>query len=135
MSAARILAGVMFVAILAGTFALSEPSDIDTFVRIGRASADHVRKSLPENSKLTGPLAAFHAGDALPIEERVRLRIQTDKDLSGATVTVVPTSTAGQVKLKGLVQTSEQKSRAVDLAERTSGVASVIEELAVPANP
>jgi hypothetical protein len=132
MSATRILAGGMFLAILAGTFAMSKPSDVDVLCRIGTTSLDEVRSALPDNGKLAAPLAAFRAGDALPIEERVRVRIQTDKDLTGSEVTVAPTNTAGQVKLKGVVSNVSQKQRAVELAERTAGVTSVIEELAIP---
>lgn len=133
MSATRLVAGLIFAAILAGTFALSKPSDVETFVRIGKASGEHVRSGLPDDGRLSQPFHAFR--EAVPIEDRVRLRLQSEKDLNGSTVSVVPTGTAGQVKLKGVVQTAEQKARAVELAERTTGVASVIEELAVPANP
>lgn len=133
MSATRVVATLIFLAILAGTFALSQPSDVDVLTRVGKVSIERVRSGLPEKDQLIAPLAAFHAGDALPIEERVRVRIQMDKDLAGAEVAVVPMPTAGQVKLKGVVNTPQQKSRAVELAERTAGVVSVIEELAVPA--
>lgn len=134
MSPTRILAILLFLIILGGTFALSEPGDLDILARVSRVSLDHAKSALPPNDTLTGPLAAFRAGDALPIEERVRLRIQTDKDLAGAEVTVVSTS-PGQIRLKGVVTNSVQKARAVEIAERTAGVQSVIEELALPQVP
>jgi hypothetical protein len=133
MTATRVAAALIFLAVLAGTFALSKPSDVDVLTRVGKVTVERVKSGLPDNGKLTGPLAAFRAGDALPIEERVRVRIQTDKDLAGTEVSVVSTTTAGQVKLKGIVNSTQQKSRAVELAERTAGVVSVIEELAMPA--
>jgi hypothetical protein len=124
-----------FLAIVATTFAMSEPNDLTVLTRVGKASVDHVRSGMPANGKMAAPLAVFRAGDALPIEERVRLRIQTDKDLAGAEVSVVALPTAGQVKLKGIVANSTQKTRAIELAERTAGVVSVVEELATPTTP
>src|SRR5436853_2208153 len=103
MSYTRVAAGLVFAAIIAGTFALSEPGDLPILQKVGAQTIVTVKDGMPENDKLTGPLASFRAGDALPIEERVRVRIQNDQELQGSEVTVVPTATAGQVKLKGVV--------------------------------
>lgn len=128
----RAAAVVVFFGVLAGTFALSKPTDLDVLLRVGRKTAEKVGGGLPDARKVAGPLAVFRAGDALPVEERVRVRIHTDKQMAGADVTVSPTPTAGEVRLRGVVQTGAQKQRAIELAEGTAGVETVVEELAVP---
>ena len=131
MSLKRAAAAVVFVGVLAGTLLLSKPTDLDTLTRVGRKAGEKVAAALPDARKVAGPLAAFRAGDALPVEERVRVRIQTDKAMAGADVAVLPAA-AGGVRLRGVVQTGEQKRRAVELARGTAGVEAVVEELAVP---
>ncbi|CAN5484061.1 hypothetical protein BH11PLA2_BH11PLA2_34070 [soil metagenome] len=131
MSGIRIAAVLVFVAVISATFALSQPSDFAILARIGKVTGETVRGGIPDNARLAGSLAAFRAGDALTVEERVRVRIQSDKDMTGAEVNVVMTAN-GEVKLKGLVQSTSQKNRALDLAERTAGVQTVIDELALP---
>ncbi len=128
MSATRIVAGLMFVTILCSTFMLSQASDLAILQRVGHVTSEQVRGGLP---RLQSPLASFHAGDALPIEERVRMRIHTDKDLEGAEVTAHATETAGQITLKGIITSARQKARAIELAERTAGVTCVIDEMAM----
>jgi len=128
MTATRIIATLIFVTVLAGTFALSKPGDLAILQRISQTTVQQVRGGLPSN--LAGPLASFHAGDALPVAERVRVRINSDKDLAGVEVRV--SAMAGQIKLKGVVASVGQKNRAVELAERTAGVESVIDEMAIP---
>jgi hypothetical protein len=130
MSWTRVLAVLAFLSVLGGTLAMSQPGDLAILAKVGSASVRSVRDGLPESAKFGGALSSFHAGDALPVSERVRVRIQTDKDMAGAEVSVV--TQAGQVRLRGVVQSVAQKSRAVELAERTAGVESVVEELATP---
>jgi len=128
----RAAAVMVFFAVLSGTFVLGKPTDFDILVRVGRKTAEKVQGGLPDARKVAGPLAVFRAGDALPVEERVRVRIHTDKQMAGADVAVTPTATTGEVRLRGVVQTNNQKRRAVELAEGTAGVEKVVEELAVP---
>lgn len=128
----RILCATLFVFVLGGTLAMSKAEDLDILMRAGRKAKEQIANTLPDGRKLAGPLAAFRAGDALPVEERVRVRIQTDKAMAGADVTVSAADAAGEVRLRGVVQSGVQKSRAVELANATSGVEKVVEELAVP---
>jgi hypothetical protein len=132
MSVKRAAAAVICFGLLAGTLVLSKPTDLDVLARVGKKAGEKVSAALPDARKVAGPLAAFRAGDALPVEERVRVRIQTDKQMAGADVTVTPTAAVGEVRLRGVVQTDDQKQRAVELAEGTAGVEKVIAELAVP---
>jgi hypothetical protein len=132
MTAKRAAAAVAFLGVLTATIVLSKPGDLDILLRVGKKAAEKVQGGLPDARRAAGPLAAFRAGDALPVEERVRVRIQTDKQMAGADVTVVSTATAGEVRLRGVVQTGTQRQRAIELAEGTAGVDKVLEELAVP---
>lgn len=128
----RFLAVSLFLAVIAGTLALSKAEDLNILLKAGRKAREQVSNIMPEGRKLAGPLAAFRAGDALPVEERVRVRIQTDKAMNGADVSVVSTANAGEVRLRGIVQGGAQKARALELANGTNGVVAVTEELAVP---
>lgn len=128
MSATRILAGLMFAAVLAGTVALAKPTDIDVLVRVGQAAAAHAKSGLPANGGL--PLGRFRPADALPVEERVRLRLQTDQALAEIDFTIA--SDAGRITLKGVAPNADLKTRAVHLAASTTGVAEVVDEIALP---
>ncbi|QEL13770.1 BON domain-containing protein [Limnoglobus roseus] len=128
----RFLSVSLFLFILVGTLALSRAEDLNILLKAGRKAKEQVGNALPDGQKLAGPLAAFRAGDALPVEERVRVRIQTDKGMTGSEVAVATTDKAGEVRLRGVVQTTGQKQRAVELANLTNGVEKVFEELAVP---
>ncbi len=128
----RALVVTTFVSLLTGTLLTSKPSDVEAMIRIGKKAAGKIESALPESRVAAGPLAAFRAGDALPIEERVRVRIQTEKAMAGADVVALAMPTAGEVKLKGIVRDAGQKRRAVEIANSTAGVEVVIDELAVP---
>jgi BON domain-containing protein len=130
--AKRILGVVLAVAIVGGALAGSKKSDADTLARVGEVVGQRVTASLPEASRVAGPLATFKPGDALPVEETVRIRIHADKMMAGADVTVAPGSAAGEVKLRGLVKDRGQWSRAAELAGETAGVEKVVNEIAVP---
>ena len=58
-------------------------------------------------------------------------RLEADQALAGVAFGV--TADGGAVKLRGVVPTTAAKKRAVELAETTVGVGSVVDELAVPA--
>lgn len=107
-------------------------SDVEVLARVGSVVARQAKAALPDASKVAGPFVAFRPGDALPIEERVRVRIRTDKEMGGADVTVVPGTIPGEVRLRGIVPTVVHQRRAAELAEGTIGVEHVVNEIAVP---
>jgi BON domain len=127
----RFLAVSLFLFVLAGTLALSKADDLTILMKAGRKARTQVEAVMPEGRRLAGPLAAFRAGDALPVEERVRVRIRTDKLMAGSNVTVAIAVKSGEVRLSGVVQNGAQRARAIELASGTTGVESVFEELAV----
>jgi hypothetical protein len=131
----RFLAGALFVAVLVGTIALAKSDDLLILMKAGRKAREQVTAALPDGRRLAGPLAAFRPGDALPVEERVRVRIQTDKAMAGADVSVVATGNAGEVRLRGIVRGGDQRARAIELASGTTGVDAVLAELAIPEGP
>lgn len=61
---------------------------------------------------------------------RVTQRIEWDKQLTGSTLQLAA-QPGGVIVLKGSVASDSAKARAVDLAESTSGVVSVVDELAI----
>jgi hypothetical protein len=130
--AKRVLGFVLAVGIVGGALAGSKKSDPDTLARVGEVVGQRVKASLPEASKVAGPLAALKPGDALPVEEKVRVRIRTDKKMDGADVAVSAGPSAGEVRLRGVVQNRGQWARAAELAGETAGVEKVVNELAVP---
>ena len=132
MTTQRVLGTVLALAVVGGALAKSKKSDPDTLARIGDVVGQKVTAALPPASKVAGPLVAFRAGDALPVEEKVRLRVRTDKLMDGADVTVASGSAAGEVRLRGVVKDAAQSQRATQLAEGTAGVERVLNELAVP---
>ena len=132
MNPKRFSAGMMFLVVLICPLVAAKETDGPILARVGKVAWAKAKDGLPDKAKLTGPLAAFRAGDALPVEERVRLRIETDKRLAGVRVEVWPGEKEGQVRLRGTLPGSEWRTRIVGIAESTTGVESVVNELAVP---
>jgi osmotically-inducible protein OsmY len=64
------------------------------------------------------------------LESRVTLRLRWDQDLEEATIDVAPAG-PGTVRLSGDVANLTQRRRAVALAQSTSGVEKVLDELRV----
>lgn len=124
--------GFMFVlALIVAPLAAGKRSDAAILARIGSVAATKIRAELPSASEAGGPLAAFRTTEFLPIEARVRIRIDTDQAMTGTQITVLAL-TPGEVKLRGLVTTAQQRQRAEQLAKETVGVKTVVNDLAVP---
>jgi hypothetical protein len=132
MSAVRVTAVILFIGVLGGTIALSKPTDLAILARVADAAAISVRDGIPPNVRRTTPLAVFHPGDVLTVTERVRIRLQTDRELVGAEIAIVAAESPGIVVLKGIARSGAQKRRAIELAEQTTGVTLVIDEIATP---
>lgn len=64
------------------------------------------------------------------ILDRITQRLEWDKQLTGSTLRM-EVEPGGAVVLKGSVQSQAAKLRAVDLVESTTGVTTVVDELAV----
>lgn len=130
----RILGIIVLIGIVGGAVAGSKKTDPDILASVGAVVGKRVKTSLPDRSKLAGPLTAFKLGDRFPIEEQVRVRIHSDKSMNGESVDVSSGSASGEVRLRGIVSTAALQRRAVEIAEATVGVEKVINEIAVPEN-
>lgn len=126
----RVLAGIAFVAIVGGALAASRKSDAEVLTRIGRTTAAKVMAAMPEREQVAGPLAKVQFGTLTGVDERVRVRLRTDAALDSARITV--SAEGGVVKLGGKADTAAQRERAVQLAQTTTGVTKVNQEIAVP---
>ena len=127
----RRLEVLVVILMIVGLLAASRKADADILVRVGALAGQKVHAELPTAAAIAGPLVALRPGDALPVEERVRVRIGADKQMTGADVTVHG-GPAGGVRLRGLVLSADQARRAEELALGTVGVATVTNDLAAP---
>ena len=121
---------LLFVVIVGGALGFSKKSDADVLTRVGNTGARKVMVAMPQANRLAGPLAATKTGSLLAIEDRVRLRFQTDKALEGANITVI--AEGPEVRLRGEVGNALVRARAVELAQTTAGVEKVTNELVEP---
>lgn len=127
----KTLAVLTFITIIGGALAGSKQTDADILTRVGRVAAKKVKAVMPDASALAGPLVALTPPDLMPVADRVRVRIKTDQQMEGATVTAVSTA-EGEVTLRGEVKSAGQRQRAVELAQSTAGVKKVIPEMTEP---
>lgn len=135
MKSKRFTAGILFLVVLISPLVLAKETDGPILARIGKVAFQKTKEALPPRVNLTAPLSAFRAGDALPIEERVRLRIETDKQMKGIKVEVWPSdqpNKPGEIHLRGIVPDQASKNRAGLIAQSTIGVELVVNELAIP---
>ncbi len=121
---------LLFLGIVGGALGFSKKSDAEVLTRVGTKSVQKVVEAMPPANQLAGPLAATKTGALLPIEDRVRLRFQTDKALEGTTIIVI--AEGNEVRLRGEVSNVLVRTRAVELAQNTSGVEKVTNELVEP---
>jgi len=121
---------LLFLGIVGGALGFSKSSDAEILTRVGKTGAAKVTGAMPPAAQLAGPLAAAKTGPLLPIEDRVRLRLQTDKALDGAAIAVI--AEGSEVRLRGEVSNALVRARAVELAQTTSGVEKVTNELIEP---
>ena len=128
----KLLSTGLGLAVAGGVIAGGKKTDPDLLAEVGRVTAAKLKAAAPKLPAVGGPLAALRVGDALSVEETVRVRIASDKRMDGADVRVAPGREVGEVRLRGAVKDGEQASRAVKLAEATTGVEKVTSELAVP---
>jgi BON domain len=131
MSSKRFAAGVLFLVVLVAPLVAAKESDGPILLKSGKTAWERIRSSLPEKARLTGPLAAIRTGDALPPDERVRVRLQTDTLLAAIDVQVIP-GDGGQITLRGVMPSTSHRTRAADIAKSTTGITGVTDEMAVP---
>jgi osmotically-inducible protein OsmY len=117
--------------LLLGLAACGCSQDADRLTRVCQKTAnkfDGVTSSI--RTKLQTGWSPVHAViDASGLDSHVAMRLHWDKDLAGADIKVVSFA-PGVIHLRGRVADLTQHRRAIDLAQSTTGVITVIDELA-----
>ncbi len=101
-------------------------SDGDRLARIGRMVTGKVQSLVPNRTPFNGPLAV-PGGDRIDV--RVKSRLKADKYLATFAIEVI--AEGNNIRLQGSVSEEPLKRRAVELAESTTGVEQVIDELKI----
>jgi hyperosmotically inducible protein len=107
-----------------------KPSDGERLAAISRMTAGKVRNAMPPSERIAAPINALRGELPEPLDGRVKARLNTDKKLEGVDFAV--SAEGDEVKLRGIVPNSASRRRAIELAENTTGVSKVVDELAVP---
>jgi len=105
-------------------------SDGDKLVAIARLTGVKLRNAMPPAVNLAAPVDALRKELPTRLEDSVKARLVADKRLTGMDVTV--TAEGNTVKVRGVVSDTRTRKIIVSLAENTSGVEQVVDELAVP---
>ena len=119
---------VLYVVLVGSRF---NPSDGDKLAAVSRLVVAKLRDALPPAAKLAGPANALRRGIPERIEDRVKARLESDNRLEGIAFDVSAEGTT--VTLRGVVPTAKARRTAIAVAEHTTGVEKVVDELAVPA--
>ena len=127
----RIVGAILLLAILAAPLSLTRRQDADILARVGAVAGGKIREALPEASAIAGPLMPVRSIDLVPVEERVRLRIQAEQSIDSKGIQVIRGSRPGEVFIRGAVANQAERQIAVSLAESTRGVTSVACELSI----
>ena len=117
----------LFVLLVGSRF---KPSDGDKLAAVCRLTAGKVRDALPPAATLAGPVNALRKELPERVEDRVKGRLDADKRMEGVEFTVA--ADGGAVTLRGVVPSAKARKIAVGIAENTTGVEKVVDELAVP---
>ena len=123
-----ILVGLFLV--LVGT--QFQASDGDKLAAVARLVGARIRNAMPPAVNLAAPVDALRRELPTRPEEAVRARLAADKRLANIAITVVVEG--GALKLRGVVPDAKTRALIVSLAENTTGVEQVVDELAVPAS-
>jgi hyperosmotically inducible periplasmic protein len=125
---AVLLLVALFLVLVGSRF---KASDGDRLAAISRLSVGKVRNAMPPAVNVASPLDALRKELPTRPEDAVRARLAADKRFAGVEIKV--TGEGGVVTLRGVVPDARTKRLAVGVAENTTGVEQVIDELAVPA--
>lgn len=126
--AAFLIVMALFILFVGSRF---KQSDGETLASISRMTASKVRNAIPPADRIAGPVNALRGELPEPLDGRVKTRLTSDKALEGVDFAI--TADGGEVRLRGIVPDSNSRHRAIELAQSTTGVSKVIDELAVPA--
>jgi hypothetical protein len=113
----------VFVVVLTGC----NQQDTEGLGRIGRKVLERTQAAAsPLREKFDHTLKGI---GATSVKDRVQQRLQWDKALAESSIAV--TVSDNVVQLKGTLKNTEQRRRAIELAETTTGVERVMDEMQV----
>jgi osmotically-inducible protein OsmY len=124
--AAFLILIALFVVLVGSRF---KSSDGDKLIAVARLTGTKLRNALPPGLNIAAPVDALRRELPTRPEDAVRNRLAADRRLAGLDVTV--TGEGGTVKLRGILPDAKTRKVALSLAENTSGVEQVVDELAV----
>jgi hyperosmotically inducible protein len=125
--AAGIILIALFVLLVGTRF---KPSDGNKLASVSRIAVGKVRDSLPPAARMAAPLQLLRRGIPERIEDKVKARLEADDRLAGVNFDV--SANGNEVTLRGVLPSLKSRRTAVSIAEHTSGVEKLIDELAVP---
>ncbi len=114
-----------------GLFAAGcDGQDADRLAKIGRKAVDKVQvQAGADPGRAPDSLQSIRGGlGEFALDAKVSARLRWDKPLEGTAIQVAAVG-GGAVKLTGTVPSFEARQRAVQLANSTTGVSKVIDEL------
>jgi osmotically-inducible protein OsmY len=119
-----------WLACLALVAAGCDGQDADRLARIGRKAVDKLQvQAGTDPGRTPDSLQSIRGGlGEFALDAKVSARLRWDKQLEGTTI-LVGAAGGGAVRLTGTVPSFEARQRAVQLANSTSGVSKVIDEL------
>lgn len=126
--AAALILIALFILLVGTRF---KPSDGDKLAAVSRLAIGKVREALPPAAKVAGPINALRREIPERIEDKVKARLEADNRLEGIAFDL--SSEGNTVTLRGAVPSAKARRTALSIAEHTTGVEKVVDELAVPA--
>jgi len=117
----------LFVVLVGSQF---RASDADRLGAVARSVSVKLWETLPPALNVITPLDTLRRELPSRPEDSVRARLAADQRLSGVDVTVIGEGCV--VKLRGVMPDAKAKRVAISLAENTTGVEQVVDELAIP---
>jgi hyperosmotically inducible periplasmic protein len=117
----------LFVVLVGARF---QVSDGDKLAVIARIAGAKLRNAMPPAINFATPVDALRRELPTRPEDAVRSRLSADKRLIGLSVNVV--ADGNTVKVRGVVPDITTRKIVIGLAENTTGVEQVVDELAIP---
>jgi hypothetical protein len=102
-------------------------SDGDRLARVAGTVTQKIQELLPERTPLTG---SFGLDNSAGLENRVRDRFKFDRYLAPLPIEI-DANDGNIVRLRGAVDDTVLKQRAIEIAESTVGVEKVVDEIVV----
>jgi len=125
---AAVLILIALSVVLVGT--RFQASDGDKLAAIAQITSVKLQNAMPPAINFASPVDALRKELPTRPDDAVKSRLTADKRLVGLNVTVV--AEGSTVKVRGVVPDTKTRKIVISLAENTTGVEQVVDELAMP---